>query len=80
MLSVRKRPTDGAPRWAAFGGNGSVVPMDSTTTATARLLLEQLWDEVDLLFPSLDPYVRNVVCVQFVATLIDLEEQKRKGL
>jgi len=28
------RKTRGAPRWAAYGGNGSVVPMDSTKATT----------------------------------------------
>jgi hypothetical protein len=55
-----------------------VVPMDQMTMTGVRDLLEQLWSEAEYLFPNVDARVRNVLCVQFVATLIDLEDQQTK--
>jgi len=66
--------------WAADGGNGRVVDMNSTKTTSAGHLLNMLFGETDLLFPNVDDSVREIVCVQFVATLIELEEKQSKGL
>lgn len=62
------------PNWAAFGGNGSVVPMELMQMTGVRDLLEYLWAEGDLLFPDVDSKVRATLAVQYVATLIDLQE------
>lgn len=73
---MRKRyKASGRPVWAAYGGNGSVVGMDSTTTTSARHLLNILLSEVDDLCPNVPAWVLEVVCVQFIATLIELEQR-----
>lgn len=71
---MRLRPSrSSTPAWAAFGGNGSVVPMDPMTMTGVRDLLEYLWAEGDLLFPNVDSKVRATLAVQYVATLIELD-------
>jgi len=62
------------PRWSAYGGNGSVVPMTQMTMTGVRDLLEVLWAEGDLLFPNVDAQVRAILAVQYVATLVELQE------
>lgn len=68
----------GAPRWAAGGGNGSVVDMDSSTTTGSRALINYLSLNVPLLFPDVDDLVLQIVSVQYVATLIELSNQGSK--
>jgi len=63
------------PRWAADGGNGSVVDMNESTVTSVRHLLNLILSDVDVLFPDVDQRVLEVVCVQFIATLIELQEE-----
>jgi len=50
-----------------------------TRTSRARHLLVMLSGSVAETFPELDDWVTEVICVQFVATLIELD-RKSKGL
>lgn len=53
-----------------------MVPMDESTVTSVRHLLNMILGEVDVLFPYVDSRVLEVVCVQFVATLIELSEDQ----
>lgn len=68
------------PRWAAYGGNGSVVDMDTSSTTGSRFLIQWLSVNVPDLFPNVDDLVLQVVSVQYVASLIELENLRSKDL
>ena len=52
-----------------------MVPMNESTVASVRHLLNMILSEVDLLFPDVDERFLEVVTVQFIATLIELDEK-----
>jgi hypothetical protein len=54
--------------------------MAEYSVTSVRHLLNMILSEVDVLFPDVNERVLEVVCVQFVATLIELNEPKIKDL
>jgi hypothetical protein len=66
------------PRWAADGGNGSVVDMNTTETTGQRKLINWLALNVPDLFPDVDDLVLQIVSVSYVSTLIELNRQKSR--